>query len=93
MLIRNPRSLGRSAAFVLLALSLCAVILPSVGSAFRDNDQAALISGEIQFLRGQMSPWHSWFYNYDKQWGSYALLTGLSALTPRVDPVLRGNLL
>ena len=66
----------------LLAFALILLTVPSVGSAFRDNDQAALFSGEFQFMRGQMSPFDSIFYNYDKQWGTYALLTGLSWLAP-----------
>ncbi len=77
--------------FALLAAGLTTATLLCTGSAFRDNDQAALISGALQLLCGQVSPLHSTFYNYDKQWGSYALLFGAGVAIPLADPILRGN--
>ena len=93
MLIRKPLSPWRLSVCLLVAVALTFLTLYSLGSAFRDNDQAALISGAIQLIRGQMPPLHAAFYNYDKQWGSYFLLTVCSVVWPHADPVLRGNAL
>ncbi len=93
MLIHRHAFRGRLLTCLLLALSLTLITVLSLGSAFRDNDQAALVSGALQVTQHKASLTHAIFYNYDKQWGSYFLLWGLSVLAPGLDPVLRGNVL
>jgi hypothetical protein len=55
----------------------CALILWMVGDALRNNDQAAYINGALQLARGEISPWHAEFFNYDKQFAAYWFFAAL----------------
>ncbi len=70
---------------------LLTVVLPMTGSAFRENDAAAYVSGAHQLLDGEVSFFRTALYNYDKQYGAYALLTFAQRLFQKSDPVLVAN--
>ena len=76
-----------------LAVSLAVLVYPFTSSTFRDNDQAAILSGAWQIAHHQVAAWHAWFYNYDKQWGTFVILSWMYRLLPRWDPVFVGNLM
>jgi hypothetical protein len=76
-----------------LAAVLMVLVYPFTSGTFRDNDQAALLSGGWQIAHHQVPFWHAWFYNYDKQWGTFVALSGMYDLLPRWDPVFVGNLM
>ncbi|HEX4231235.1 MAG TPA: hypothetical protein VHZ07_21345 [Bryobacteraceae bacterium] len=76
-----------------LVVVLLVLVYPFTSSTFRDNDQAALLSGGWQIAHHQVPFWHAWFYNYDKQWGTFLALGGMYRLLPGWDPVYVGNLM
>lgn len=76
-----------------LVVSLAVLVYPFTSSTFRDNDQAAILSGAWQIAHHQVAPWHAWFYNYDKQWGTFLALSWMYRLLPGWDPVYAGNLM
>ena len=82
----------RRIVLVTAALLLYLAILHMTGSAVRNNDQIAYLSGATQLSRLQAAPWHTDFYNYDKQYGTYWLLATALRLAPGSDPILTGNI-
>ncbi|MDQ2712301.1 MAG: hypothetical protein M3Y24_08750, partial [Acidobacteriota bacterium] len=81
----------RLAVLILQGTVLCLLVCPFVSAVFRDNDQAAILSGSWQIAHRQASFLHATFYNFDKQWGTFLALSALYRLLPRVDPVLAAN--
>ena len=79
--------------FIYLAMVLAVLVYPFTSSTFRDNDQAAFLSGAWQLAHNQTPFWHAWFYNYDKQWGTFLALSWFYRLLPHWDPVYVGNLM
>jgi hypothetical protein len=82
----------RRIALVTFAFLVYLAILQMTGSALRNNDQAAYLSGAVQLSQFQISPWHADLYNYDKQYGTYWLLATALWLFPKSDPILTGNI-
>ncbi len=74
-------------------LVLLLLVWPFVSATFRDNDQAAILDGAWQLARHQASPLHAVFYNFDKQWGVFLVLSWLYRFFPHSDPVLAANVL
>lgn len=72
---------------------LLVLVFPFCSATFRDNDQAAILSGAWQIAHHQASFFHATFYNFDKQWGAFLVLSWLYRLFPQADPVLAANLL
>jgi hypothetical protein len=86
--VRRPYSVP---VWLIIFLSWSMAILWMVGGALRDNDQASYISGALQLLSGEQSIWHARLYNYDKQFGSYWLLTAVIAAAGTVHAILATN--
>ena len=90
----GAREPSRRSYVLLLQISvLCLLVFPFVSSAFRDNDQAAILSGSWQIAHHQASFLRATFYNFDKQWGAFLALSTLFRVFPRVHPVLAGNVM
>ncbi len=83
----------RAAVSLAVSIALVALTLYSLGSAFRDNDQAMFLFGGIELAHGHYSTPQTPIYNFDKQWGTYFLLDLLFRILPHIDPVLGGNAL
>ena len=81
----------RLTVLILQAAVLCLLVFPFVSAAFRDNDQAAILSGSWQIAHYQAGFLHATFYNFDKQWGTFLALGALYRLFPSLDPVLAAN--
>jgi hypothetical protein len=71
---------------------LCAFVLPLTSAAFRNNDQASILSGALQIARGQASFWRAPFFAYDKTYGTYLLLAIALRFIPNTNPVALGNI-
>ena len=78
---------------VAVSIALAALTLFSLGSAFRDNDQAMFLFGGLQLSHGRYATTATPIYNFDKQWGTYFSLDFLFRAFPHADPVLGGNAL
>jgi hypothetical protein len=72
---------------------LLVLVWPFVSATFRDNDQASILDGAWQLARHEASFLHAVFYNFDKQWGLFLVLSWLYQFFPRADPVLAANVL
>ncbi len=83
----------RPAVLAIQSLVLVFLVDPFVGPIFRDNDQATILGGAWQVAHRQASFLHAVFYNFDKQWGVFLVLSWLFRLFPHADPVLAANVL
>ncbi len=92
---REAQSIGgrpvRFTILILQAAVLGTLVFPFVSAAFRDNDQASILSGSWQIAHRQAAFLHATFYNFDKQWGTFLALSALYRLLPHADPVLTAN--
>ncbi|WP_158941442.1 hypothetical protein [Granulicella sp. S190] len=76
---------------VLQAALLLLFVFPALQSVVRDNDQASLVTGAMQISRHQISPLHDGLYLFDKQYGTYLLLSLVFKFFPGFDPITLGN--
>ncbi len=78
---------------LLQMIVLLMLVWPFVSATFRDNDQATILDSAWQLAHHQASFLHAIFYNFDKQWGVFLVLSWLYRCFPRTDPVLAANVL
>jgi hypothetical protein len=91
--MRSNRTILQPRVLILQVCVLLLLVFPFVSSAFRDNDQATLLDAAWQVAHGQASFLHATFYNFDKQWGVFLILSWLFRAFPHADPVLAANIL
>jgi hypothetical protein len=77
---------------LLVYVAWVALVLWTTSGALRYEDEADYLNSALQLARGEISPWHADFFNYDKEFGSYWFLSWVLRAADSQSAVLAGNL-
>ena len=75
---------------IALLIVFSAASLWCAGGLMRKNDQAVILAGAVDLARGQLQPWSA-YYQFDKTYVLYGIVSAILKVCPDSDPVTTAN--